>query len=79
MVTHNVRRYRFALPSSEHVLGLQTGQCLYLCTELDDTPIVRAYTPVTYDEQHRGYFEIVFKVYFKGAFCACFSSLVLSL
>lgn len=69
-LTHNVRRFRFALPSAEQVLGLQTGQCVYVCTELEDTPIIRPYTPVTYDERHQGYFELVFKVYFKGALSA---------
>lgn len=33
-VTHDVRRFRFKLPSDEHILGLPVGKHIYLRAEI---------------------------------------------
>ncbi|KAJ2950492.1 hypothetical protein O0L34_g8736 [Tuta absoluta] len=64
-LTHDTRRFRFGLPSSEHVLGLPIGQHIHLTAKIDDDLVIRAYTPVSSDED-RGYVDLVIKVYFKN-------------
>ncbi|KAK8624177.1 hypothetical protein V6N13_065530 [Hibiscus sabdariffa] len=64
-ISHDVRRFRFALPSEHQVLGLPVGKHIFLCAVIDDKLCMRAYTPSsTVDEV--GYFDLVVKVYFKG-------------
>jgi len=64
-LSHDTRRFRFELPSSEHVLGLPTGQHIYLTARIDGQLIVRPYTPTSSDEDH-GFMDLVVKVYFKN-------------
>ncbi|KAJ0179447.1 hypothetical protein K1T71_005159 [Dendrolimus kikuchii] len=64
-ISHDTRRFRFGLPSSEHVLGLPIGQHIHLSAKMDDDLIIRAYTPVSSDEE-KGYVDLVIKVYFKN-------------
>lgn len=64
-ISHDTRRFRFALPSAEHVLGLPTGQHIYLVATINGQPVPRPYTPVTSDKHH-GYFDLVVKVYFRN-------------
>ncbi|KAE8725037.1 Nitrate reductase [Hibiscus syriacus] len=64
-ISHDVRRFRFALPSEHQLLGLPVGKHIFLCAVIDDKLCMRAYTPTsTIDEV--GYFDLVVKVYFKG-------------
>ncbi|GMI82891.1 NITRATE REDUCTASE 2, CHLORATE RESISTANT 3, ARABIDOPSIS NITRATE REDUCTASE 2, NITRATE REDUCTASE [Hibiscus trionum] len=64
-ISHDVRVFRFALPSEDQVLGLPVGKHIFLCATIDDKLCMRAYTPTsTIDEV--GYFDIAIKVYFKG-------------
>ncbi|KVH15483.1 cytochrome b5, heme-binding site-containing protein [Cynara cardunculus var. scolymus] len=64
-VSHDVRLFRFALPSQDQVLGLPVGKHIFLCATIDDKLCMRAYTPTsTIDEV--GYFELLVKIYFKG-------------
>ena len=65
-LSHDTRRFRFALPSPDHILGLPVGQHLSLrYTEPDSGKLIaRSYTPVTSDDE-RGYVDLVIKVYFK--------------
>ncbi|PAA66599.1 hypothetical protein BOX15_Mlig023370g1, partial [Macrostomum lignano] len=65
IISHDTRRFRFALPSRDHVLGLPVGQHIYLHARIDGDPVVRPYTPTTSDEQ-KGHFDLVIKVYFKN-------------
>lgn len=65
IVSHDTRRFRFALPSAEHVLGLPIGQHIYLSAKIDGKLVVRPYTPVSSDDD-KGYVDLVVKVYFKG-------------
>ena len=63
-ISHDTRRFRFALPSPKHVLGLPTGQHIYLTCRVNGSLVVRPYTPTSSDEDE-GYVDLVIKVYFK--------------
>ncbi|CAN4119533.1 unnamed protein product [Withania somnifera] len=64
-ISPDVRKFRFALPSEDQVLGLPVGKHIFLCATIDDKLCMRAYTPTsTVDEV--GFFELVVKIYFKG-------------
>ncbi|XP_005990886.1 NADH-cytochrome b5 reductase 3 [Latimeria chalumnae] len=65
IVSHDTRRFRFALPSPEHVLGLPIGQHIYLSAKVNDTLVVRPYTPVSSDDD-KGYVDLVVKIYYKN-------------
>ncbi|KAF4018735.1 hypothetical protein G4228_009997, partial [Cervus hanglu yarkandensis] len=64
-VNHNTKRFRFALPTAHHVLGLPVGKHVYLSARIDGSLVIRPYTPVTSDED-QGYVDLVIKVYLKG-------------
>ena len=40
-LTHDTRRFRFSLPSSEHVFGLPIGQHIYLSAKINGELVVR--------------------------------------
>ncbi|TMS39991.1 hypothetical protein L596_006434 [Steinernema carpocapsae] len=65
IVSHDTRKFVFALPSEEHVLGLPTGQHIYLSAKVDGKLVVRPYTPISSDDDH-GFVELMIKVYFKN-------------
>ncbi|KAM3587368.1 uncharacterized protein V6R79_003369 [Siganus canaliculatus] len=64
IVSHDTRKFRFALPSAEHVLGLPIGQHIYLSAKIDGKLVVRPYTPVSSDDD-KGFVDLVVKIYFK--------------
>uniref|UniRef100_A0A8D2LIN6 NADH-cytochrome b5 reductase n=1 Tax=Varanus komodoensis TaxID=61221 RepID=A0A8D2LIN6_VARKO len=64
-ISHDTRRFRFELPSSEHVLGLPVGQHVYLSAKVSGNLVIRAYTPVSSDEV-KGYVDLIIKVYYKN-------------
>jgi len=65
-LTHDVFRFRFSLPSKQHMLGLPTGKHITLSfTDTDGKAVARTYTPVTGDDE-LGYVDFVIKVYFKN-------------
>ncbi|XP_070564043.1 NADH-cytochrome b5 reductase 3-like isoform X2 [Ptychodera flava] len=65
IVSHDTRRFRFALPSMEHILGLPIGQHIYLSARILGSLVVRPYTPVSSDDD-KGFMDLVIKVYFKN-------------
>ncbi|KAM9328188.1 NADH-cytochrome b5 reductase 3-like [Pholidichthys leucotaenia] len=65
IVSHDTRRFRFALPSPQHILGLPIGQHIYLSAKVDGKLVVRPYTPVSSDDD-KGYVDLVVKIYFKN-------------
>ncbi|KAF8474225.1 hypothetical protein BDZ91DRAFT_351551 [Kalaharituber pfeilii] len=67
MVTPNTKRFRFALPSENHVSGLKIASALLTKYKgpKDDKPIIRPYTPVS-DEDARGYIDLLIKRYDGG-------------
>ncbi|XP_013382585.1 NADH-cytochrome b5 reductase 3 isoform X2 [Lingula anatina] len=64
IISHDTRRFRFALPSPDHVLGLPVGQHIYLSARIDGSLVIRPYTPVSSDDD-KGFMDLVVKVYFK--------------
>ncbi|XP_052269967.1 NADH-cytochrome b5 reductase 3-like isoform X2 [Dreissena polymorpha] len=64
-VSHDTRRFRFALPSMDHILGLPVGQHIYLSAKVDGQLVIRPYTPVSSDDD-KGFMDLVIKVYFKN-------------
>ncbi|XP_077565274.1 NADH-cytochrome b5 reductase 3 [Stigmatopora nigra] len=65
IVSHDTRKFRFALPSAKHVLGLPVGQHIYLSAKINGNLVVRPYTPTSSDDD-KGYVDLVIKVYFKN-------------
>ncbi|KAH7314904.1 hypothetical protein KP509_21G026600 [Ceratopteris richardii] len=63
-LSHDVRLFRFALPSEDHILGLPVGKHIFVSATIDGKLCMRAYTPTSSDEEV-GYFELLIKVYFK--------------
>ncbi|XP_062246592.1 NADH-cytochrome b5 reductase 2 [Platichthys flesus] len=64
-ISHDTKKFRFGLPSDAHILGLPVGQHVYLSAKVNGSLVVRAYTPVSSDED-QGYVDLVVKVYFKN-------------
>ncbi|XP_077908748.1 NADH-cytochrome b5 reductase 3 [Ictidomys tridecemlineatus] len=64
VISHDTRRFRFALPSPQHILGLPIGQHIYLSTRINGNLVIRPYTPVSSDDD-KGFVDLVIKVYFK--------------
>lgn len=65
IISHDTRRFRFGLPSPNHVLGLPIGQHIHLTAKIGEEVVIRSYTPVSSDDD-RGYVDLVIKVYFKN-------------
>ncbi|KAI3682292.1 hypothetical protein L1987_82176 [Smallanthus sonchifolius] len=65
-LSHNVAKFRFALPKSTSVLGLPIGQHIS-CQGKDSQgeEVIKPYTPTTLDTDV-GYFELVIKMYPQG-------------
>jgi len=66
VLSHDVRRLRFALQSPKHVLGLPVGKHILMSCSINGKFCMRAYTPTSNDDDV-GYLELVIKVYFKNA------------
>ncbi|BES90784.1 NADH-cytochrome b5 reductase [Nesidiocoris tenuis] len=64
VISHDTTKFRFELPTSEHTLGLPIGQHIFLSATIDGESVIRAYTPVTSDDD-LGYMDLVIKVYRK--------------
>lgn len=64
-ISHDVRVFKFALPSEDQVLGLPVGKHIFLCATIDEKLCMRAYTPTSSIDEV-GFFELVVKVYFKN-------------
>nr|CAB3478659.1 unnamed protein product [Digitaria exilis] len=65
-ISHNVAKFKFALPTPTSVLGLPIGQHIS-CRGQDATgeEVIKPYTPTTLDSD-LGYFELVIKMYPQG-------------
>ena len=66
-INHNTKKFRFALPDSENVSGLQVASALLTKYKGPDMekPVIRPYTPVS-DESEKGFLDLVVKRYDKG-------------
>ena len=65
ILSRDVRRLRFALPTPEHELGLPIGNHFFVTAQVDGAPCMRAYTPTSLDDDV-GFVEMVIKVYFRN-------------
>uniref|UniRef100_A0AAR2LA52 NADH-cytochrome b5 reductase n=1 Tax=Pygocentrus nattereri TaxID=42514 RepID=A0AAR2LA52_PYGNA len=65
IISHDTRKFRFALKSPDHVLGLPVGQHIYLSAKIDGSLVVRPYTPVSSDDD-KGFVDLVVKIYYKN-------------
>ncbi|GJM92775.1 hypothetical protein PR202_ga09271 [Eleusine coracana subsp. coracana] len=65
-ISHNVAKFKFALPNPTSVLGLPIGQHIS-CRGQDAAgeEVIKSYTPTTLDSD-LGYFELVIKMYPQG-------------
>ncbi|KAF3689203.1 KDEL motif-containing protein 2 Precursor [Channa argus] len=64
-ISHDTKKFRFGLPSGAHILGLPVGQHVYLSAKVNGSLVVRAYTPVSSND-NQGYVDLVVKVYYKN-------------
>lgn len=65
-ISHDVIRFRFALHSNEHSLGLPIGQHISLkFVDVDGKEWQRSYTPTTSNDEI-GYVDFVIKIYHKN-------------
>lgn len=64
-ISNDTRLLRFALPTPQHKLGLPVGHHMLVQAPDERKMVVRAYTPVSSDE-NRGEFTLCVKVYFGG-------------
>lgn len=64
-LSHDTKKFIFALPSPAHRLGLPVGQHIYLTARINGEPVVRPYTPVTSDDD-LGHMDLVVKIYYKN-------------
>jgi nitrate reductase (NAD(P)H) len=64
-LSHDVRLFRFALPSSDQVLGLPVGKHIFVCATIEGKLCMRAYTPTSVVDEI-GQFELLIKVYYKN-------------
>ncbi|XP_019416847.1 PREDICTED: inducible nitrate reductase [NADH] 2-like [Lupinus angustifolius] len=64
-ISHDVRLFRFALPSNAQLLGLPVGKHIFLCATINDKLCMRAYTPTSAVDE-LGYFDLLVKIYFKN-------------
>lgn len=82
VLTKDTAIYRFKLPKENDVLGLPTGQHISVRTTVPDKEspdgfkkVVRAYTPISLDEDCPGYFDLLIKSYELGTVSRMFSEL----
>jgi len=64
-INYNTFLFRFALPTSDHILGIQTGQHIETQFAMDGKEIIRPYTPISLVDT-KGHFDLAIKVYLKG-------------
>ncbi|KAL3315525.1 NADH-cytochrome b5 reductase 2 [Cichlidogyrus casuarinus] len=61
-ISHDTIKFRFKLPSPDHILGLPVGQHVTMSAKVNGDRVVRSYTPITPDDV-KGYVDFVIKVY----------------
>lgn len=61
-ISHDVRRFRFALPSKEHIMGIPIGQHVSLKFVGSEGEVQRSYTPTSSNDD-KGFMDLVVKVY----------------
>jgi cytochrome-b5 reductase len=65
-ISHDVKKFRFGLPTKNHRLGLPIGQHISLkYTDENGEDVIRSYTPTSSDDD-LGFVDFVIKIYFKN-------------
>lgn len=65
IISHDVRLFRFALPSPDQILGLPIGKHIFLYANINGKLCIRAYTPISSDDDV-GFLDLLIKIYFKN-------------
>ncbi|KAL7939430.1 hypothetical protein V8C35DRAFT_319367 [Trichoderma chlorosporum] len=65
LVSPDVYRLTFTLPSSHHILGLPTGQHVAITAVINGETVTRSYTP-TSNNADKGILELLIKIYPNG-------------
>lgn len=58
--------FRFGLPNPTDVLGLPIGQHIQIQAEVDGKNVLHSYTPTSLDQDSKGFFDLLIKVYPNG-------------
>ncbi|CAH1708631.1 unnamed protein product [Chironomus riparius] len=64
-ISHDTRKFRFGLPSPDHIFGLPIGQHIHLSATIGNELTIRSYTPVSSDDD-KGFVDLVVKVYHRN-------------
>jgi len=74
-VNHNTKIFRFLLQTKDARLDLPVASCIIVRGDIEgeEEPVVRPYTPITYDQ--RGYFDLMVKNYPNGKMSSLIHSL----
>lgn len=65
-VNHNTSLFTFGLPRVSDVLGLPIGQHIQVTAEINGKKVLRSYTPTSLDQDTKGEFNLLVKVYPDG-------------
>lgn len=58
--------FRFGLPNPTDVLGLPIGQHIQISADIDGKNVMHSYTPTSLDQDSKGFFDLLIKVYPNG-------------
>ncbi|GMM32520.1 cytochrome-b5 reductase [Martiniozyma asiatica (nom. inval.)] len=77
VLSHNTAFFRFGLPRPNDILGLPIGQHIQIGANLNGKEVLRSYTPTSIDQEAKGYFDLLIKVYPNGLITKYMDSLKL--
>lgn len=66
VLSHDSAIFRFGLPKPTDVLGLPIGQHIQIAAEIDGKNVMHSYTPTSLDQDSKGFFDLLIKVYPNG-------------
>lgn len=66
VLSHDSAIFRFGLPNPTDVLGLPIGQHIQIAAEIEGKNVMHSYTPTSLDQDSKGYFDLLIKVYPNG-------------
>lgn len=69
--------FRFGLPNPTDVLGLPIGQHIQIAAEIEGKNVMHSYTPTSLDQDSKGFFDLLIKVYPNGKLSSHIDSLKL--
>lgn len=69
--------FRFGLADENTVLGLPIGQHIQIQAEIEGKKVMHSYTPISLDQDSKGYFDLLIKIYPLGKLTPYIDSLEL--